>query len=283
MNSRFKKIRKHIQIVKASGEKQEFSLNKLKRSFKRCGLSPEECEKIIRQLSPDIMEGMTTRKLYQKAYRLIKKTSPVAAVHYSLKRALFELGPAGYHFEDFMAKYCQDLGYQTQVRVVLKGQAVSHEIDVLAHQGRESTLVECKFHNHQGRKNDIKIVLYVKSRFDDLQGGDHPYHFNDLWIASNTSFTTDSIQYANFHSIKLLGTNCPEEDNLIEQIKRHRLYPITSLKKLKRSHIEALMEKNIYLVKELVKEVNVMKRIGMSDHDIARLFPDMLLLLGKLP
>jgi hypothetical protein len=219
--------------------------------------------------------------LYNKAYRLIHKTSPMAAVLYSLKRALFELGPAGYHFEDFIAKYAQELGYATEVRQTLQGEAVAHEVDVIAHKAQQSVLVECKFHNHQGKKNDVKLVLYVKARFEDLKRGSHPHHFNELWIASNTSFTQDALAYAQFHGIQLLGTNTPKEENLLAQIERMKLYPITSLKRLKRPYIEALMERGIYLVKELANESVTMRRIGMNDHEIARLFPDIFLLLGR--
>ncbi len=281
MSSRQKKLQHQFKIVKSSGETQPFSMKKLKRSFERCGLKPRDCETVIEKLKPNLKEGMTTKNIYSKAYRLLHKTSPLAAVHYSLKRALFELGPTGYNFEDFMAKYAQELGYATEVRKILQGEAVSHEVDVIAHKKKTSVLMECKFHNHQGKKNDIKLVLYVKARFDDLKNGSHPYHFNELWIASNTSFTTDAIKFADFHEIQLLGTNSPKDENLLAQIERFKLYPITSLKRLKAAQIHTLLGRGIFLVKELVNEPDAMRRAGMDDHEIARLYPDIFLLLGR--
>jgi hypothetical protein len=279
MSSRKKKLLGHFKIIKSSGEAQPFSLKKLKRSFERCGLSSGDCNKVIEQLKPALRQGMTTKDIYTKAYRLLRKTSPMAAVLYSLKRAISELGPTGYHFEDYMAKYAQELGYATEVRKVLKGEAVSHEVDVIAHKKRAAVLLECKFHNHQGKKNDIKLVLYIKARFDDLKK--HPYNFNELWIASNTSFTQDAMTYASFHGIHLLGTNSPKDDNLLSQIERLSLFPITSLRRLKRNYIDALLARGIYLVRELVNEPDAMRRIGMDDHEIARIYPDIFLLLGR--
>ena len=60
-----------------------------------------------------------------------------------------------------------------------------------------------------------------------------------------------------------------------------KLYPITSLKRLKSTHIEALLKRGFFLVKELVNEPQILRRIGMDDNEIARLYPDILLLLGR--
>ena len=43
-----------------------------------------------------------------------------------------DLGPTGYPFEDYVAEILKTEGYQTQVRQVLEGNCVSHEIDVIA-------------------------------------------------------------------------------------------------------------------------------------------------------
>ena len=150
-------MKQQFSVVKSSGETQPFSMRKLKRSFERCGLKPRNYETVIEQLKPVLKSGVTTKKLYSKAYQLLHKASPMAAAHYSLKRALFRLGPNGYNFEDFMAKYAQELGHKTEVRKILQGEAVTHEVDILAHKKRATVLVECKFHNHQGKKNETTI------------------------------------------------------------------------------------------------------------------------------
>jgi hypothetical protein len=269
-------------IRKASGNKQPFSIKKLKNSLKLSGLEEKDCQKIVHEIRPHLKEGMSTKQIFKKSYQLIKKTSKIAATNYSLKRALFELGPAGYYFEDFVAKMAQSLDYQTQVRVILSGESVKHEIDILAHKEKKTNIVECKFHNHQGSKNDIKLVLYVKARMDDLRGGSHPYNLDELWIASNTSFSQDALTYAQFHKIKLLGTNTPSDENLLDLIKRLKLYPITSLKRLKKIYIPQLFSKNIFLVKELVKNSLILQRLGLDQNEIENIISDANLLLEKI-
>lgn len=256
------------QILKASGELQSFSRNKLKRSFRKCGLKPQECEGILTKLkSPLQKKKVSTHDLFQRSYKLIQKASPVAAVNYSLKRALFELGPAGFHFEDFIARIAQELGFTTEVGLILRGQTVNHEVDILAHQKGVTELIECKFHNHQGIKSDIKTVLYLKARMDDLRAGAHKYKLHDLWIATNTSFTKDAMDYALFHGIKLLGTNTPSEENLLDLIKRLRLYPVTSLKRLKRHHVERLLDHNILTLQDLQESPKELHRLGLTERE----------------
>ncbi len=199
-------------------------------------------------MRPRFRSGLSTHALFQHSIPLIQKQSPLSAVHYSLKRSLFELGPAGEKFELYFARFMQELGYQTQNRQTLKGQDVSHEIDVIGKKNDQAVLVECKFHNHQGTKNDVKLPLYVKARFDDINAALTPHPFDELWIASNTSFTKDAILYANFHHIKLWGANTPVQESFLDLIKKLKLYPLTSLKNLKRQQIEFLWQKGYMTV-----------------------------------
>jgi hypothetical protein len=51
----------------------------------------------------------------------------------------------------------------------LPGKCVSHEIDVLIKKDNELAMVECKFHSAQENKSNVKVPLYVFSRFNDLK------------------------------------------------------------------------------------------------------------------
>jgi len=50
----------------------------------------------------------------------------------------------------------------------VRGKLVEHEIDVVAWNEEKLIMVEAKFHNQLGVKTDLKVILYVKERFDDL-------------------------------------------------------------------------------------------------------------------
>lgn len=270
--------RKNFRIYKAHGGLENFSDKKLFISLLHSGLPPKRCKEITTKVSNEINEGSKTRDIYRKTLKLIKQTSSVAAIHYSLKKAIFDLGPTGFHFELFVAKYFEELGYTTNTCKIMEGRLVKHEIDIIAGQDGKRIFVECKFHNRAGIKNDIKIALYVKARWDDLKEGKEGKNLDAFYLASNTSFTTDAIIYANGSGLKLLGVNAPIEKPFIEEIKLLRLYPITSLKSLNKHFKNLLLSKNILLARDLPDQINLLFRIGMDERLIDQLLAEVKLL-----
>lgn len=273
MNStRFKK--KNINIIKSSGLPERFSPIKLHNSLKHCGLSPHRSKYIVNEVTRHVKAGTSTKDIYRQAFKLVHQESTVAAVHYSLKRAILDLGPSGYAFEHFVAKYFEELGYQTQVSVVLQGKYVNHEVDVIAQTPSEKVYIECKFHNTIGKKNDIKIALYVKARWDDLKAGRDGKDLMGFYLASNTSFTQDVIDYARGTGLKLLGVNAPAGESFIDRIKRYKLYPITSIKRLKKHVCQVLIQQEILTCKELLHNEETLKKLGLKENEIDLIFRD---------
>lgn len=280
MNStRFKK--KNINIIKSSGLPEKFSPIKLHNSLKHCGLSNDRSKFIVNEVTRHVKSGTSTKDIYRKAFRLVHQESPIAAAHYSLKRAILDLGPSGYAFEHFVAHYFQELGYKTEVGVTLQGKYVTHEVDVIATTPSEKIYVECKFHNTIGKKNDIKIALYVKARWDDLKEGPEGRNLVDFYLASNTTFTQDVIQYADGTGLKLLGVNAPKEESFTDKISRYKLYPITSLKRLKKHVKDELIKRDILTCKELLHEEDLLYKLGMRETDIDLVFKDIHHLLER--
>ncbi len=259
--------RKPFKIIKAHGGKENFSRHKLLRSLRRTGLPMRKCSLIADKVSREIYEGTTTRDIYRRALRLVKESSPVAASHFSLKKSLFELGPTGHLFELYVAKYFEALGYKTEVCQTVKGRFVSHEVDVIATRGAECLFVECKFHNRQGIRNDIKIALYVKARWDDVREGAEKKRITGYCLASNTAFTLDALAYAQGTGLKLLGVNAPEGESFLDQIRKLHLYPITSLGRLSNLIRAELLAQNIILANELPGQKKLLLKLGLSESD----------------
>ena len=88
-------------------------------------------------------------------------------------------------------------------------------------------------------------ALYVKARWDDLKQGPHGRSLSGYYLASNTAFTKDAMTYSKGVGLKLLGINAPEEQSLLDKIKVYKLYPITSLIRLKKHYITSLLDKKI--------------------------------------
>lgn len=271
---------KKFQIYKSHGGVENFSKKKLYSSLRRSGLPNRQSQLITDKVTKVISEGARTRDIYRKTLSLVHQASPVAAIHYSLKRAIFELGPTGHHFESFVARYFEELGYSTTTCAILPGRFVKHEVDVIATRNSKRAFVECKFHNRVGIKNDIKIALYVKARWDDLKAGPEGGNLESYYLASNTAFSLDALAYAKGSGLKLLGVNAPAELPFLEEIKSMHLYPITSLKSLNRFIREELLTRNIILAKDLPHELSLLRRLGMTEGQVERLLSEIELLKG---
>lgn len=263
-----RKGRKVIHIIKSSGRPEAFSKNKLLTSLKHTGLPAKTCQKITNKVAVEVNEGEKTKDIYKKALSLVAENSRIAAVQYSLKRALFELGPSGHNFEHFVSKYFEAKGFKTKVSTVFSGKLVKHEVDVVASKDGYRYFVECKFHNRQGLKNDIKVALYVKARWDDLKNGPEGKGLRGFFLASNTAFTLDAITYAQGTGLRLLGVNAPVKCSFLEEVKQLRLYPITSLKRINKTNKQKLLSQRFFLAKDLLYQYEALFRIGMSEREV---------------
>ncbi len=97
------KKHKAVSIIKASGEVAPFYSEKLKHSLLKSGASEEQVENILVQIEDNLYHGISTKKIYQRAYQLLKDSSRPLAAKYKLKRAIMELGPSGFPFEKYIA------------------------------------------------------------------------------------------------------------------------------------------------------------------------------------
>ncbi len=162
---------------------------------------------------------------------------------------------------------------------MLEGKYVNHEVDVIATLKGKRYFSECKFHNHSGVKNDIKIALYVKARWDDLRDGRDGKNLHGFYIVSNTKFSTDAVTYAKGTGLKLLGVNCPAQHSFLDEIKKLKLYPVTSLTQINRSIKNQLLERDIILAKDLINERSVLIKLGLSSGQIEKVIQEIHLLL----
>ena len=257
-----------FRIRKSHGGYERFSQKKLYSSLKRSGLSHQQSQIIAKKVSAEIGEGTKTKDIFRKTLQLVKRDSPSAAVHYSLKRAILDLGPTGHHFETYVGKYFQEIGYTTTTRESFQGRLVRHEVDVVAVKDKKRYFVECKFHNRVGIKNDVKITLYIKARWDDLRQGNEGKNLQGYYLATNTAYTQDALTYANGTGLKLLGVNAPESETFLQSIQKLKLYPITCLKKLTKIILNQLLSRDIVLAKEIPQNVKLLQRLGMTEDAI---------------
>ena len=242
-----------VTVEKESGEREPFNAKKVADALKRAGLTDKSIKEAITELEPRLYEGIPTKEIYSVLFRIIEKTRPEASHKYNLKRALVELGPAGYEFEDFTSRLLNLEGYKTEVRQMLEGKCVSHEIDVVAEKGKDSYMVECKFHNSGGIKCRIQVALYAYARFLDLVEGaklGKCKKFTKPYLVCNTKFSGDAIDYATCMGIPLLGWHYPFERGLERMIEDLKCWPVTVIP-MTRNVAVKLFERKIIVVSDL--------------------------------
>ena len=268
-----------ITIVKASGEVVLFSLTKLKKSLKRTGADEALVSEILKIVQDELYEGITTKEIYNRAFALLKKKKNVFASKYKLKKAIYELGPTGFPFEHFVAAILKYSGYKVKIGEVLQGECVQHEVDVLAHKNNETTVVECKFHSEQGLVCNVKIPLYIHSRYQDVKNhwntfNKHKTTLTQGWVVTNTRFTDDAEKYGNCAGLYLLSWDYPKENSLKDIIDRLGLYPITVSTLLTKREKQFLLNRDVVLCRELIKDSFYLDHLGVSDARKSRILSE---------
>jgi Holliday junction resolvase len=258
-----------IWITKASGEQVVFSKEKLHNSLQKAGAGEEDIQQIIAEIEKTLHTGMRTKEIYKKAFTLLRKRSRPIAARYKLKKAIMQLGPTGYPFEKYIAEILKYQGYDVKVGQIVKGHCVTHEVDVIAEKDNQHFMIECKFHSDSHRHCDVKIPLYIQSRFLDVEKQwkkkpGHATKFHQGWIATNTRFTSDAIQYGTCAGLYLLGWDYPKKGSLKERINLSGLHPITCLTTLTGREKKALLNKLIVLCKDLCKDEKILINIGLK-------------------
>ncbi len=274
----------NIKVRKGNGEIVVFDIEKLRKALGNSGASEGEINNIIRKMEPLLFEGISTKKIYRIAYSLLRKHSHKIAGRYRLKKAIMELGPSGYPFERFVAKLFEADGYDAEAAVFVQGKCVRHEVDVVAQKGNKKYMVECKFHGDSRTKSDVKVALYIQSRFLDVSrkweeedGGDK-IHIG--MIVTNTRFTEDAVNFGKCVGLKVVSWDYPIGNSLKDWIDRSGYHPVTSLASLRKSEKRYLLDQGVVLCRQLKKDFGILKKLRLSNHRFNNIKKETLALVG---
>jgi hypothetical protein len=261
-------IKHKIIVTKASGLKEPFSIEKLRNSLARSNATSVEINSIVELLSPKLYEGISTKKIYSEAFRLLRRQSKPNAARYYLKKGIMELGPSGFPFEKFVGEIFKNLGYAVQVGKILKGKCVTHEIDVIAEKENEIVLMECKYRNQPGINVDVKTPLYINSRFEDVLANGLLKNTDSKfagWITTNAKFTIDAIDYGRCKGLSLLSWDYPHNKALKDLIDNSGIFPLTCLTTLTKQEKQWLLAKDHVLVKDIFNNRSLLLKAGVKE------------------
>jgi hypothetical protein len=258
-----------IFVVKASGERQPFDVEKIRKTCERAGADKKLAAQVAAVVEKKAYDGISTKEILKLILRELEKAEPYVAARYDLKGAIMRLGPAGFVFEELISELLEAYGYKTKVDTVVRGGCVSHEIDVIAEKKGELVAIEAKYHNAPGIYTGVKDALYVWARYLDLRDGAKKGtcpDFNSIWLVTNTKFSSDATDYAECKKMKLLGWRYPLKGGLQDMLEEKRLYPITVLRTLDPDSLGKLAAANMMFCKDLaemgVEELQKKTRIG---------------------
>lgn len=262
-----------MKVIKHSGHVVPFDIEKLKLSLQKSGASPDLIRESLVQIQNQMYEGITTKQIYKLAFAILKKASNADAARYNLRYALQMLGPAGFFFEKFISRLYAAEGYKTRTNLTLQGKCVSHEIDVALKKENRLWMVECKFHSSREGASDVKVPMYILSRFNDLKSKQHTIfsgseNIDSCIIVTNNRFTKDAENFAICSGITLLSWDYPKNNSIKNKIDKGGLYPITCLTTLSMVEKEKLLILDQILVKDLINDSKSLHKIGISENRI---------------
>ena len=264
-----------LNIIKASGRSEEFKISKLVDSLIRSGASPDIAWDIAKKVEKKITQPAHTKHIFRMARRLLKQYTRTSDMRYSIKRALYSLGPAGYQFEKYFSGILRAYGYEAETNRFMKGYCVTHEVDVFAVKDNNGCVIECKYHSNGGNPTDVKTALYIHSRFEDIKKAyaakpENTLHVTEGWLVTNTRCTSDAQKYAECVGLKIVSWKYPPAQSLEKMIEQKMLYPVTVLSSIKKSSLESLFRNNIMFAKDVadMDEHHFLKRSGL-DHATA--------------
>ncbi|MEX0652304.1 MAG: ATP cone domain-containing protein [Candidatus Paceibacterota bacterium] len=262
-----------IRIKKTDGTTEPFDVSKLERSLERSGASASVIKVVVKKITEMLSPGMSTKEIYKEAFTLLKsKEKGPAAARYSLKKAVFDLGPSGFPFEDFITELFRATGHDATNSVIMKGKCAEHEVDMFAvHEGGVRHGAEIKFHNHPGIRTDLKVALYVYARFDDLKkGGD----VDEGMLITNTRFTSNALEYGKCVGLRMISWDYPEKDNLYSLIERTGLHPISCLTSIPDKNKKTLIDNEVVLCRTIKENPGVLGEHGVSEELVPKILEE---------
>jgi hypothetical protein len=269
-----------IIVRKASGETELFDVSKLQRSLQKAGAEFSIINKITEDINEWIYSGVTTKKIYSRAFSLLRRVQREAAMRYKLKQAIMELGPTGYPFESFIGEIFKKQGFNIEVGVVVEGNCVSHEMDVVATDNKIQHLVECKYSKDQGKNISVQVPLYVRSRVNDIiikrkSITEYANLSFEGWVITNTRFSLDSIQYSECSGLNLLAWDYPENYGLKEIVEKEKIYPVTILTNLNKKEKQYLLDHGIVTCRQLSENIDSLNSLDINKRKLNRLLNEL--------
>jgi len=262
-----------MYVLKANGEKEEFSRDKITNTCVRAGLSKKEALKVAKKVESSVKEGTRTRDIYEMILHEIDKTDERSSFIFRIRESLAEINPTS--FEIYVEKILQAYGYKCEWNKLIMGKYVEHQVDIIAAK-EETYLVEVKRHSNPHRFTGLGDCLQVQARLDDIKAGNkerkNNYKFSGAWIITNTKFSDHAKKYSKGIGLRLSGWGYQGNFSLDSMINNKRLFPVTILK-INNDAKRKLLGKDIITIQDLTEiDDKKKKKLGIPEKELQSIF-----------
>lgn len=240
----------NLIVVKKSGTKEPYDEEKVRHSMNRVGVPENLQPEVLQHIKLKFRDGkISTDEIFKHILEFLEPRDRKSSLRFNLREAIFELGPTGFPFEQYLAHIFRTMGFKVTTNLMMNGDCVRHEIDLLLEKKGTREIVEVKFHNHHVVKTDVQVALYTYARFLDVK---EKNNIDNVWLVTNTKLTSEAISYANCKGMPVIAWNYPEKENLQDLVENPQMYPVTLLNSLSQQEKKRLIEKNVVFCQDLI-------------------------------
>ena len=265
-----------VDVRKADGRLEPYNGAKVLRTLLHLGVDRAEAERLEKEISRRIYDGIPTSEILSMIYELAGKAKPEIRYLKDLREAISAMRSKP-DFEEYARIVLRAAGYLVEPGRVLEGRCISHEIDGIAFKDDEILVVEIKHHVNPHAYTGLGTVLELWAALEDLKEGYrlglHPYAFTSAILSCNTKISLHAERYARCKRIMYMGWRYPRAFALSDIVSEKKLYPITMLKTLPQAVIEKLGDRGVVTLDQLRRmgSEDLAKLIGVSLDEAGRI------------
>jgi Holliday junction resolvase-like predicted endonuclease len=246
-----------VLVTKADGSKQLFDEEKIVRTCLRIGASREDAVQIAQKVERRLYEGISTRKILQIIYSLMRKQKPAIKHLFDLKYGISLMVPKP-EFEAFIRILLVHSGFKVEPNTILRGLCGEHEADAIATKDGVTHFVEVKHHSSYHALTGLDESRIARAILEDVtEGYSHGLtriKIDRAMIVTNTRYSKHAINYGRCRDILQVGWSSPEFLGLRELVEKHKLYPLSCLRGISAKVRLRLVEAGIVLIKQLLEQ-----------------------------
>ncbi|MCW3982781.1 MAG: ATP cone domain-containing protein [Candidatus Bathyarchaeota archaeon] len=265
-----------VSVTKANGTKQPYDPEKIIQTCLRLGASHKEALQIEQKIARKLYDGISTQKILQLIFTLMRKSKPAVRHLFDLRRGI-SLMASKPEFEVYVRTILAQSGFAVQPNTVLRGLCGEHEVDAIAQKDGVTYLVEVKHHVNYHALTGLDESRIARAIIEDVtegyQNGTSTLKVDRAMIVTNTRFSDHALAYGSCRGILQIGWASPEGFSLKETINKYKLYPLSCLRGVKVETRLRLVEAGIVLIKQLLQQDAhyLERKLGLPYKEVAAL------------